>query len=66
MAYFVILTSDANLVESFDDESEALAALEEIGRQDPEHADQYALFRYDDDGRLVGAPTPGSTTRLHA
>lgn len=58
MAYFVILTSDANLVESFDEESEALAALEKLERDDPEHADQYAVFRYDDDGRAVGRVTP--------
>jgi len=66
MAYFVILTSDGNLVDSFDEESEALAALEVLDRQDPEHADEYAVFRYDDDGRPVGEATPGPASRLHA
>jgi hypothetical protein len=66
MAYFVILTSDANLVESFDEEPEALAALDQIVSQDPDHADEYAILRYDDDGKPFGDATPGSTARLHA
>ena len=59
MPHFVILTSDANLVEAFDQEDEALAALEEIARQDPEHADDYAIIRgTGDDGQPVGESTP--------
>jgi hypothetical protein len=60
MPAFVILSSDANLVEAFDDEAQARSALEEIARQDPEHADEYALLIYDDDGHPVGDGLPGS------
>ena len=38
MSYFVILDCNANLVESFDHEDEARAALEQIARQDPDNA----------------------------
>jgi hypothetical protein len=36
---FAIFDSTANLVDSFDDRSEARAALENIVRQDPDAAD---------------------------
>jgi hypothetical protein len=60
MAYFVILDSTANLVESFDREDEARAALEAIVQQDPGSADDYAILKYDDNGNPVGRPTTGS------
>ena len=60
MPYYVILDSTANLVESFDDEAEARAALQEIVRQDPESADEYALMPYDDHGHPSGEAVPGS------
>jgi hypothetical protein len=41
---FVILDSTANLVDAFDQEEEARAALETIVHQDPESADEYALL----------------------
>jgi hypothetical protein len=54
MPYFVILDSTANLVDSFDQEDEARRALEEIVRQDPESADEYAIIPYDDRGHPIG------------
>ena len=60
MAYYVILDSTANLVESFDQESEARDALEAIVRQDPEAADAYAVLKYDDNGNPVGQALTGA------
>jgi hypothetical protein len=53
--HYVIMDSTANLVDSFDQQDEARAALERIVRQDPEAADEYAIVVYDDDGRPVGS-----------
>jgi hypothetical protein len=66
MKYFVILTSDANLVESFDDEGEARAALADIARQDPGAADEYAMLTYGDDGQPVGEALIASELHAHA
>jgi hypothetical protein len=52
--YFVILDSTGNLVESFDDESSARAALERIVHDEPEAADHLALLTYDEHGEPVG------------
>lgn len=60
MSHFVILTSDGNLVESFDSESEARASLERIARQDPDAAAEYAMIVYDDAGYPVGNAVPAS------
>ena len=66
MAYFVILDSTANLVDSFDSESEAVAALERIVKQDPDSADDYAMFQYDEQGQPVGKALVGSELGVHA
>jgi hypothetical protein len=66
MSRFVILDSTANLVASFDQEDEARAELEAIVRQDPQSADQYALFVYDDDGNVVADAVIGSDLGVHA
>jgi hypothetical protein len=60
MAYFVILDSTANLVESFDVEAEAREALEAIVQQEPESSDEYAILKYDDNGNPVGQAITGS------
>ena len=60
MAYYVILDSTANLVESFDREDEARAALEAVVRQEPDSADDYAILKYDDNGNPVGQAVTGS------
>lgn len=51
---FMIFDSTANLVDSFDDRDEALAALEAIANQDPESADEFAMVTFGDDGLAVG------------
>lgn len=60
MAYYVILDSTANLVDSFDREDEARAALEAIVRQDPDAADDYAMLTYDDAGHPIGEALTGA------
>jgi hypothetical protein len=55
MAYYVILHSTANLVDWFDSEKEAREALRAILREEPAATDDYAILRYDDGGRPVGA-----------
>jgi hypothetical protein len=57
---YVILDSSANLVESFDRESEARKLLEAIVRADPESAGDYALIGYDDAGQPLSRPIIGS------
>lgn len=66
MTYYVILDSAANLVDSFDREDEARAALEGIVRQDPEAAAEYGLLAYGDDGHPVGAVLSGADLGVHA
>ena len=51
---FSIFDSTANLVDSFDDRDEARAALENIVRQDPDAADEHAMFEFDKSGQPVG------------
>jgi hypothetical protein len=63
MTYFSIFSSDANLVESFDQEDEALAALEQIAREDPENADEYAMLTFDEFGNAIGEAVVGSEAR---
>jgi hypothetical protein len=64
--YFVILDSTANLVDSFTDEDEARHALEQIVRQDPDAADEYALLTYDDQGHPLGESLAGSDLGIRA
>ena len=52
--HFAILSSDANLVESFDQEDDARAALQAIVQLDPDSASEYAILTYDDSGQQVG------------
>lgn len=66
MAYYVILDSTANLVDSFDREDEARAALQAIVEQDPGSADEYALLTYGNDGQPVGKAVSGADVSVHA
>lgn len=66
MAYYVILDSTANLVDAFDREDEARAALEDIVRQDPSTADEYALLTYTDEGHPTGDALLGADLGVHA
>ena len=53
--YYVVLDSTGNLVESFDEESAARAALDQIVHNGPPGAaDHYALLTYDEAGHPVG------------
>ncbi len=66
MAYHVILDSTGNLVDSFDREDEARSALDDIVRQDPDSADEYAVLTYDDNGHPIGEALLGSDLGVHA
>jgi hypothetical protein len=52
--YYVILDSTGNLVESFDEQSAARAALERMVHDEPDGVDHLALLTYDDLGEPVG------------
>jgi hypothetical protein len=54
MAYFSIFSSDANLVDSFDREDEAMRFLVLIARENPELAGEYVMLEFDDLGNVVG------------
>lgn len=60
MSYFTIFDSSANLVDSFASEEEARHALEEILRDVPEAADDYAIITYDGTGMPEGEAIVGS------
>jgi hypothetical protein len=63
---YVVLDSTANLAESFDDETEARAALQAIVHLDPASAGEYALLSYDENGRPVGEAVLGIRPDPHA
>ena len=66
MPQFALLTSEANLVESYDDREEAMAALRQIAEAEPETADEYAVIEYDDEtGHPVGEAITGSALVAH-
>jgi hypothetical protein len=52
--HYVILDSTGNLVASFADAAEAMAAMSEIGSENPEAVGELALLTYDEDGMPVG------------
>lgn len=54
--HYVLLSSTGNLIESYDEESEARAALQRIVASEPEAVDDVALMTYGDDGMPVGDP----------
>jgi hypothetical protein len=57
----VLLSSTGNLIESYDEESEARAALQQIIDAEPEAARDVALLSYGEDGMPVGDPVFAST-----
>jgi hypothetical protein len=63
---FSIFDSTANLVDSFDDRDEARAALEDIVRQDPDAADEYAVFEFDKSGQPIGDALTVADLGVHA
>lgn len=62
---YSLFSSTGNLIDSFDDEAEARAALQRIVAGEPEAAEDVALFISDDEGNVVegpihAVPAPGS------
>lgn len=56
-----IFTSTGNLVAWFESEQDALVALAELARDEPEAADEIAAIPFDDDGKAAGPAVKGST-----
>jgi hypothetical protein len=53
---YVLLSSTGNMVESYEEESIARAALQRIVDAEPEVAEDIALMTYGEDGLPVGGP----------
>ncbi|HEY3944716.1 MAG TPA: hypothetical protein VGL78_05785 [Solirubrobacteraceae bacterium] len=53
---YSLFSSTGNLIDSFDDEPRARAALQRIVAAEPEAAEDIALFISDDEGRVVEGP----------
>ena len=54
--YYTIFDSTGNLIDSFEDEQSARAAMDQIVNAEPEAAEHLALFICDDNGKPVGDP----------
>jgi hypothetical protein len=53
---YSLFSSSGNLIDSFDNEDDARAALQSIVESEPEAADDVALLISDDAGNLVAGP----------
>jgi hypothetical protein len=53
---YSLFSSSGNLIDSFDNDEEARAALQRIVEAEPEAADDVALFVSDDSGAIVAGP----------
>jgi hypothetical protein len=53
---YSLFASTRNMIDSFDDEAQARAALQRIVKLEPEPADEIALFISDDQGAVVEGP----------
>ncbi len=53
---YSLFATTGNMIDSFDDEHEARAALQRIVALEPESADQIAMFISDDEGTVVEGP----------
>jgi hypothetical protein len=53
---YTLMASTGNMIDWFDNESEARAALQRIVELEPEHAEDVALFVSDDDGHVIEGP----------
>jgi hypothetical protein len=54
--HYVLLSSTGNMVESYDEESIARAALQRIVDAEPEAVEDIALMVYGEDGQPVSGP----------
>lgn len=52
--YYVLLDSTGNALDSYAEEKDAMARLEQIVEDDPSAADDYAMLAYGPDGLPVG------------
>lgn len=59
--YYALIDSTGNLIDTYDSEGAAKAALAEFVRDEPEIADHVAVLAYDDQGEPVGEPLSGSS-----
>jgi len=53
---YSLFSSSGNLIDSFNDEAEARAALQRIVEAEPKAADDVALFIADHEGTVVEGP----------
>ncbi|MBV9367576.1 MAG: hypothetical protein JOY89_25330 [Solirubrobacterales bacterium] len=53
---YTLMASTGNMIDWFDNEPEARAALQRIVESDPAAADDVALFIADDEGNIVDGP----------
>jgi hypothetical protein len=58
---YSIFDSTGNLVDAFDDQGAAVAALTGIATAEPDAADDAFLVAQDDEGRMVGETIYGSS-----
>jgi hypothetical protein len=54
--HYVLLSSTGNMIDSYDEERTARAALQRIVDAEPEAVEDVALMIYGDDGRPTGDP----------
>jgi len=54
--HYVLLSSTGNMIDSYDAEPTARAALQRIIDAEPEAAENVALVIYGDDGQPIGDP----------
>lgn len=54
--HYVLLSSTGNMIDSYNEERIARAALQRIVDAEPEAAEDVALMTYGDDGRPTGDP----------
>jgi hypothetical protein len=54
--YYVLLSSTGNMIDSYDDEPPARAALRRIIDAEPEAAENVAMVTYGDDGQPISDP----------
>jgi hypothetical protein len=63
--HYVLLSSTGNMVDSYEEESIARAALQRIVDAEPKAAEDIALMTYGDDGQPVGDPMFAKTPTGH-
>lgn len=53
---YTLMSSTGNMIDWFENESEARAALQRIVELEPDQADEVALFVCADDGAVIDGP----------